>query len=81
MMGNVVADVAVVRAPDGVPVELLRVARVLPQAMEPDWNLDEARREEEAAKEEAQGAPGVEEVGEQVEEHDETRAGTPKGSS
>ena len=53
MMGNVVADVAVIRAPDGVSVELLRVARVLPQAMEPDWDLDDARREEEAAKEAA----------------------------
>jgi hypothetical protein len=78
MMGNVVADVAVVRAPDGVQVELLRVARVLPQAMEPDWDLDEARREEEDAKKEAGQATAA--GGEQVEERDEATAATPTGS-
>eukprot|EP00967_Tisochrysis_lutea_P146966 scaffold278378_cov35-Tisochrysis_lutea.AAC.4 len=48
-MGNLVADVALLRAPDGVSVELVRKARVLPQQMEPDWTLEEARAEEEAA--------------------------------
>jgi hypothetical protein len=77
MMGNLVADVAVVRAPDGVAVELLRVARVLPQAMEPDWDLNEARREEEAAKNEAGGV--AREGGEQV-EGVEASAASPKVS-
>ena len=37
MMGSLVAEVAMVRAPDGVRLELIRRAAYLTHAMQPDW--------------------------------------------
>ena len=37
MMGDLVAEVAIVRAPDGVELRLTRQAAVLRRAMEADW--------------------------------------------
>ena len=39
MMGELVAEVAVVRAPDGVQVELMHRAGLVSVAMTPDWSL------------------------------------------
>ena len=37
MMGDLVAEVVLLRATDGVQIELLRRAARLPQSLEPDW--------------------------------------------
>ena len=41
MMAELVCDVAVVRAPDGVVLELVHRLGRLSKAMEPDWSLDD----------------------------------------
>ena len=39
MMGELVAEVAVLRAPDGVMLEVIRRAAVVSTPMEPDWTM------------------------------------------
>jgi len=41
MMGDLVAEVAIVRAPDGFPLRLTRRACTLAQSLAPDWELEE----------------------------------------
>ena len=39
MLGQLVVEAVVVRAPDGVQLRLMRRSATLPQALEPDWTL------------------------------------------
>ncbi len=41
MMGPLIAEVALVRAPDGVQLELVRRVGWLTHAMQPDWEISD----------------------------------------
>ena len=43
MMGNLVAEVAILRAPDGVQLRLTHMSGMLSQEIEPDWTRDQPR--------------------------------------